>query len=164
MSFLRRTSAEELDMLFDKIELVGDDKPTEEQVKNCVANGWYDENVSRKTTDDWYCLLQNVQGNFLALLAAARNGRPVYMENNAEFIKDSLFCEYAYIANLDTKMLEFYVGFQKRPQEGNRYGTEPIEGSSGRKYYPCRLAAEIPFDDGALLRGVETMIEAVANG
>ena len=61
-------------------------------------------------TDDWYCLLRHAQGD----LNVYKNGLR-YMIDNHDFIKDSLFCEYAYIINLDTKRLEFYVGFQKTP-------------------------------------------------
>jgi hypothetical protein len=41
-------------------------------------------------------------------------------------------------------MLEFYEGFQKKPDEDNRYGTECEDG-----YYPCRLVAEIPLGTNA---------------
>lgn len=66
-----------------------------------------------------------------------------------DFIKDSLFCEYAYIINLDDEVLEFWKGFQKTPQKGNRYGTEsykPYEGCS-HEYYPCKLSLTFPLKE-----------------
>jgi hypothetical protein len=51
------------------------------------------------------------------------------------FIYESLYCEYAYIINLDTDELEIYVGHQREPQPGNRYG----ETSNDHGYYPCAL-------------------------
>ena len=63
------------------------------------------------------------------------------MIDNLSFIKDSLFCEYAYIVNLDTDQLEFYCGFQHKPDETNRYGCEENRG-----YYPCRMVACFPLD------------------
>ena len=65
------------------------------------------------------------------------------MPEDNDFIKDSLFCEWGYIVNLDTECLEVWKGFQKKSQKNNRYGRKKI--SDG--YYPCRLIAEIPFDD-----------------
>jgi hypothetical protein len=65
------------------------------------------------------------------------------MTDDSSFIKDSLFCEYAYIINLDTNCLEFWVGFQKEPCESNRYGTEMSDG-----YYPCKMVAYYALDDG----------------
>ena len=65
----------------------------------------------------------------------------IYGVLGKDFILDSLVCEYAYVINLDQNVLEFYVGFQQEPQDGNRYGTE-----SKRDYYPCALKATFSFD------------------
>lgn len=52
-----------------------------------------------------------------------------------QFIKESLYCEYGYIINLDNMTLEYYLGDQEEPQKSNRFGTISIDG-----YYPCRLS------------------------
>lgn len=65
----------------------------------------------------------------------------LYQDMGRWFIQDSLNCEYGYVVDLDERKLLFYVGYQKTPQEGNRYGTEPSNG-----YYPCRLTAVFDFD------------------
>lgn len=63
------------------------------------------------------------------------------------FIKNSLFCEYAYVIDLDQEELLFYKGGQTKPQEGNRYGTEAIQTKGALKpYYPCRLCAAFALD------------------
>ena len=36
------------------------------------------------------------------------------MINSNDFIKNSLFCEYGYIINLDNKSLEFWIGISKK--------------------------------------------------
>lgn len=64
-------------------------------------------------------------------------------EVDIDFIKNSLFCEYAYIVNIDDEILEFYKGFQHKPQENNRYGQKADEDG----YYPCKLLMTISFDD-----------------
>jgi hypothetical protein len=51
-----------------------------------------------------------------------------------QFIKESLYCEYGYIINLDNMKLEYYLGDQEKPQKNNRFGNTIIDG-----YYPCRL-------------------------
>lgn len=63
------------------------------------------------------------------------------MSGDMNSIMYSLFCKYAYIINLDTEKLEFWVGYQHEPQEGNRYG----ETADNDGYYPCRLVAEFPI-------------------
>jgi hypothetical protein len=73
---------------------------------------------------------------------AVGEGRPyVYEGIRGRFIEDSLFCEYAYVLDLDEDELLFFVGFQTEPQAGNPYGQEP----SRTGYYPCRLSAVFPF-------------------
>ena len=63
-----------------------------------------------------------------------------------DFIKDSLFCEYGYIINLDDEVLELWVGWQDKPDETNRYGTKKYEGYSS-DYYPCKLVATYPLNE-----------------
>lgn len=131
VTFCKETSIREMHDIFDRIVLVEElSKPTEKQIEECSF--WYDGNVSNQTPEDWYCLLRNAQGD----LNAYKNGLK-YMIDNCYFIKDSLFCEYAYVINLDTNCLEFWVGFQKEPNEDNRYGTEKTDG-----YYPCKMIGE----------------------
>jgi len=65
-------------------------------------------------------------------------------ENQEKFLYDSLFCEFAYIVNLDTKMLEFYIGFNKDPDAPGRYSNKKDDESG---YYGVRLEKEIPLSD-----------------
>lgn len=134
VKFCKATSISELNEIFDKLILVNESaKPTAEQIKECKQ--YYDGNVSRKTVEDWYCLLRNAQGD----LDAYKNGLK-YMIDNCGFIKNSLWCEYAYIINLDTEELEFWVGDQDKPDIYNRYGVER-DGN----YYPCKMMASYPL-------------------
>lgn len=136
VDFCRSTPIEQMNIIYDSIIMVSArEKPTRSQIKKCAA--YYDKTVSDKTINDWYCLLRNTQGN----LAPYKNGLR-YMLNYGNFVRDSLFCEYAYIINLDTEKLEFWVGYQRKPSPGNRYGTEADDG-----YYPCAQVAEFDLCD-----------------
>ena len=79
--------------------------------------------------------------NLEDLVDAYRNERKyVYQQMGEWFIQDSLICEYGYVLNLDKNLLQFYVGNQRGPQEGNHYGTDQHKG-----YYPCALKAVFNF-------------------
>jgi len=65
-----------------------------------------------------------------------------YMPGNNNFILDSLFCEWAYILDLDDDMLEVYRGFQKVADPDNRYGQGEQSG-----YFPCKLILSFPLED-----------------
>ena len=134
--FCQTTSITEMHEIFDKIILVDEhDIPTDTQIKECIE--YFNENVSTGSPQDWYCLLRDAQGNPNVYKHGLK-----YMIDNNNFIKDSLFCEYAYIINLDEECLEFWVGFQKEPDEYSRYGTEKEDG-----YYPCYLLREFDLSD-----------------
>lgn len=147
VEFCRNTSIKEMNLIYDKIILVDEHvDPTEKQIEACKK--YTDLSVSTMNTKDWYCLLRKSQGN----LNAYKEGLN-YMINNGEFIKDSLFCEYGYVINLDTTKLEFWKGKQKKPDPNNRYGTIKQDG-----YYPCKLIhqfdiANIPKNAVSIIKG-----------
>lgn len=65
----------------------------------------------------------------------------------AEFITNSLFCEYGYVIDLDRELLFFYVGLQETPQDRNPYGSSPVKQyERDNEYYPCRQALAFTFD------------------
>lgn len=140
VEFCKTTSLKEMNEIFDKIVLVLEHTvPTQTQVKECIE--YYDSNVSVGSPEDWYCLLRGAQGNPNVYKHGFK-----YMIDSHNFIKDSLFCEYAYIINLDTECLEFWVGFQKEPDENNRYGTDGEENYDGTCcYYPCKMMSYYPL-------------------
>lgn len=94
-----------------------------------------DLSVSDKKLSNPYCLFRNLQGS--EWINEVYNGNLEDYKFDNKFVKDSLFCEYAYIINLDTMKLEFYDGFQKIPQAGNRFGQSHDEDG----YYPVRLVS-----------------------
>ena len=133
--FCKETSIEEMNEIFDRIVLVDEsDKPTRKQITECID--YYNGSVGTRSVTDWYCLLRKSQGNLKVYQQGLK-----YMIDNHRFIEDSLFCEYAYIINLDTNCLEFYLGFQKEPCANNRYGVEEDSG-----YYPCKMVAYYSLD------------------
>ena len=144
VTFCSQNPIETMEKIYDNIEMINEDtQPTKEQIKWCVDAGYYNPSVGNQSENDWYCLLCGLQGNIEELKRSALNRGKVYMSDGSNFIKASLFCEYAYIINLDTLKLEFWVGFQHKPQKGNRYGEKPNDDG----YYPCRLAAAFPLTE-----------------
>ena len=126
--------------MFDRMIDIQNTTPTEEQKKYCMKMGWYDGSVSTRSDTDWYCLLHGLQ-DIRDWEDIIHN--TIYFENSISFIKDSLFCEYAYIYDIDNNILEVYKGFQKQPDFENRYGTKDQHG-----YYPCKLVDKIKITDG----------------
>jgi hypothetical protein len=114
----------------------------DEQVKPTAAEQekyakWTDVRVSEG--DDWYAILRHAQGNLGAYLDMG------IMPDNLDFAQDSLFCEWAYLINFDTGLIEIYRGFQQDPDAvKGRFAN----GKSERGYTSITLLGTLPFTLG----------------
>lgn len=160
LKFCITNGIEMLSRLFDNIEMVSENStPTEEQIRICNELEYAAFNLDSRCEKDWYYLLKNLQGNFDAYTKSIEENNKVFMTDDIQFIKDSLYCEYAYIINIDDGVFEFYEGFQKVPQNGNRYGIEPNENG----YYPCKLSFTIPLDEVSFYN-IDRIVEKMEDG
>ena len=114
------------------------ESPAAEQANRLAK--FTDSHVS--TGDDWYSTLRNCQGDPAAILESG------FILDSVAFAKDSLFCEWAYIVNLDTQVIEIYQGFQKEVHSDGRFASE--EGMRG--YYPVRLVRVFDIDDSEIAK------------
>jgi len=156
LSFLRDVGNDELRDIAERIELVDETTPpTRRQINMCQKAGTVNLGVSGQSTKDWYCLLRNAQGD-LGIYRRDENGMaPLpFMIDSHQFLIDSLFCEWAYIINLDTGMLEIYRGFNKnRDAKGRfckrvgRYASCQCDDQYYRDnhYYGVQLIWEMPL-------------------
>ena len=68
------------------------------------------------------------------------------MFNYSDFLNNSLFCEYAYIINLDDGVLEYYTGGNRKPSDKGRYAKNKAP-TPGFKYYGVKLSQEVQLAD-----------------
>lgn len=67
-----------------------------------------------------------------------------YMLDSGNFMNDSLFCEWAYVINLDEQVIEFYRGFNQNPEAKGRYAANTNDYGS-KEYNGVALIGTVPF-------------------
>lgn len=124
------------------IVIDGETPPTEKEQHRYASVA--DLNVSDQSLTDWYCLLRHGQGDVDAYVNGAYN----HMYSGNDFVYDSLWCEWAYIINMDTRQLEVYKGFNTDGNAPGRYAAvlsdKPFERD--HEYHGVALLIELPLD------------------
>ncbi len=116
-----------------------EDIPTAEDIAR--LRQYHNDQVSTGSVTEWYSLMRNIQGEIAEYLKAG------FMIDNHGFALDSLFCEWGYLVNIDsraeTATFEVYRGFQKqRPQRGLWAGRPTVkEQDEDRAEYQRALDA-----------------------
>jgi len=127
-------------------------EPTEDQIK-----AWYEE-AGAKPDSEWIdtdtadrfkkahpTLDRDLGGKILATIQSAKKRLP--LKSDLNFAGDSLFCEWAYVVDLDTNKLEVYKGFNKTPLEpSDRFYNIPMNEKRNDKYYQVKLTASFDLD------------------
>lgn len=126
LDFIKNHSIDEMKEIANNIQLVENNSiPSEEQIAICEKAGFVNLQVSNKSKNDWYCLLRDSQGDLSSYKKVP------FMLNYIDFLYDSLFCEWAYIINLDENVFEVYKGFNKNPYASGRYSSKKDDTDSG---------------------------------
>ena len=137
IGFIRQTPDSELLAIAKRLKMVdGNTAPTEKQIEQ-YRDKTLDLSVSGQTENEWYCLLRDAQGK-----PNMWKGTVNHMIEGASFLGDSLFCEWAYIINVDIGVLEVYKGFNKNPDAPGRYAAL---STGGNEYSGVALIDEVPF-------------------
>ena len=139
---LREMDVREMQVLAKKLQLVeAENHPTlQEYSRVCIALGKkFEEEESIELPEpgsDWYTILHDFQGDLNGILELG------VMMDYVGFLNDSLFCEWAYIVNLDECVLEVYQGYQSSRGKG-RYALAAKEAEDG--YWPVSLVETYEF-------------------
>jgi hypothetical protein len=83
------------------------------------------------------------------ILGLVQSGKARELVNNIDFAADSLFCEWAYVLDLDKQVLEIYKGFNERPlsKKDRFYGMENKDEHKNKDYQPVRIWKKFKFAD-----------------
>lgn len=129
-----------LQRVSDTIRLVPEeDKPRGELAKNAQLC-WHLTGPGEQ--DTWYDWLRPLQGDIRVWFEPCVT---LPMPDATEFLHDSLFCEWAYVVNVDSLVLEVHRGFNKNPLALGRYVSRPHDADGD--YWGVYLLTSIPLRD-----------------
>lgn len=102
--------------------------------------------ISRKFGELYPELSRDTGGGIVEMIQE-RGG--LKLQNSIGFAGDSLFCEYAYVLDLDNEVLEVYKGFNQDLLDPSERFADPedidLENSGNDKYNPVRLYRKFSF-------------------
>jgi hypothetical protein len=105
---------------------------------------WVSMEVSNKFNEQYPYLGRDIGAKVLELI---QDGKAPETKNDLDFAGDSLFCEYAYVVDLDREVVEIYRGYNKNPlDEGERFA-HLTEGRDNKEYYPVKFWKSFAFKD-----------------
>lgn len=173
LSFLQNADLKEFEKKVDNLRFMNDeDKKEYDAFLKSIGceNGWMTMEQSSKFQEKYFFLSRDCGSDILGLIM----DKPVVKENykgageyvntvynqpvsfltdSSEFAADSLFCEWAYVIDLDKKTFEVFKGFNKKPlgktqrfyylQEQNKHHEEQ---RGNDQYYPVRLKKKYNLD------------------
>lgn len=138
LDFINISTIEQLSQVAQDIILVDNTQtPSKFQIESCKK--WSILSTSNENNPDWYCLLRKAQGKLDPYIQGLN-----YMMDSSDFLCDSLYCEYAYIIDIDSGFLEVYSGYVQKPYKTmGRYADKKSPTATG--FYGVVLVAKYPL-------------------
>jgi hypothetical protein len=90
-------------------------------------------------------LSRDTGAEVLRIVLEAPDPTALRLVDSIAFAQDSLFCEYAYVIDLDAGQFEFYTGFNKDEVTEGRFAG-PKESGLDNSYGPVKLRGTWPLD------------------
>lgn len=132
----------------DVVLLHDEDAPaTDELIEKARALGLIDTEVGAPRTPgqrpDLYQCLRGAQGR-LDLYEEVG-----YMVDSVQFAQDSVFCEWAWLVNLDEGVVEVFVGFQSEAHDRGRFAgpVKQVSEFDRNPHAPIALLTAVPFTE-----------------
>ena len=122
---------------------------SDETVEHIIAgvkmmNNGYDENYKPYWAKIYPQFTRDTGWEILNLILNSEKG--MILQNTIEFIKDSVWCEWAWVIDLDSDTFEAFRGFNNRHLGKNQRFYE-FDTEKDAKYKPCRLIAKWSLDN-----------------
>lgn len=158
LNFLINTDMEKFRQKLNSVKFINGTKQKEidKWLKSIgCENGWMNMDQSKLYQEKYPLLTRNNGADILNMIMESEE-EINWITDNTEFAADSLFCEWAYVIDLDKNTFEVYEGFNQEPLTINDrfYHLTPESEKEYRdkEFYPIRLSKSydlnnLPFEN-----------------
>lgn len=148
---LKKTSIKTLRKAIEKCTFLTADEILRRWEEMGATGDWITIDVSDKFAKK-YPLLSRDNAGGEALRLILKNKNKFELKNMIDFAADSLFCEWAYVIDLDKERVEIYQGFNQQPlsKKDRFFSIQEKSHKEHRKddqYYPIRLLKSYKYKD-----------------
>jgi hypothetical protein len=146
LEFLKKTDLKKFKEKLNKVRFTT--KKVEEEMQNFLESigskdGWVTSEQSSQFDAKWPYVSRDHGADILNLIMQ-NDEKIMWLTDSTNFAGDSLFCEWAYVIDLDKRRLEVYRGFNKSPiKKTERFAK--IKNKDAEKYTPIRLLKSYSF-------------------
>ena len=116
-------------------------------------DGWMTIEQSEKYKKKYPFLTRDNGAEILSLLYNDNTDDLLWIHDSSDFVTDSLFCEWAYVIDLDKETFEVYQGFNQSPLLPTErfYSIQETikrkKSFSGEEYYPVKHVKTYKFNE-----------------
>lgn len=140
LNFLRNTDMDKFNKQLNRVRFINPKK--EKEIKSFLKSigckdSWMNMDQSAQYKQKYPLLSRDNGGAILEMITNSKGKNLLWVSNNSEFAGNSLFCEWAYVIDLDKGTFGVYKGFNQSPlTEKDRFFYLQDETKSG--YYPVK--------------------------
>ncbi|MDP7806364.1 hypothetical protein [Acinetobacter baumannii] len=126
--------------------------PTEDQIREWYkeagqtrTDGWLEMDVAQRFKEKYPSLSNDAGSDILGIIQNSES--PVPIRKYLEFAAESLFCEWAYVIDLDKNTFEVFQGFNKSPLDSNERFASITSPDSNEGYYQVKFLESFDLDN-----------------
>jgi len=160
LSFLLNCDKEKFKNVLQRCRFIEASKRKQNEINNFLKkmgckDGWMNGEQVEMWRKKYPFLSRDNGAHILTLIYDDETDNNLWLNDNSEFAADSLFCEWAYVINMDNETFEVYTGFNDKPldkserfyflQEQNKHYEERREVDG--QYYPVKHVKTYKFTE-----------------
>lgn len=148
LKFLANVDYAKFVIQLDKCKFIDEEKQKEiDEFLDSIgcSGGWMNMDQSKQYKDRYPYLSRDLGAEILQRVNDSEDS-PIWLSDGSSFAGRGLYCEWAYVIDLDKKTFEVYKGFGKEPlTDDQRFAY--LNEKSEYGYYPVSLVKSYSLDE-----------------